>query len=129
MADTKKGREKQAARELKRQQEREIAEARRRGDEAEPPASATDDLAELLGEDDESPDSPRACHRRGCDEPAAFLVLERYQEETGQGAVEAAAALCRTHAAEERPANLDAAYTDYVFRVVPLPVPDETDAE
>ena len=40
-------------------------------------------------EEDESPNSPRQCHRRGCNEPATFVVLERYQEETGHGAVEA----------------------------------------
>lgn len=60
------------------------------------------------------------CHRRGCDEPAAFVVLERYQEETGKGAVEAEAALCRAHIDEESPANLDGAYDDYVFRVDPI---------
>ncbi|GAB3671120.1 hypothetical protein [Halopiger thermotolerans] len=65
--------------------------------------------------------STRSCHRRGCDEPAAFVALERYQEETGKGAVEAEAALCRDHAAEEHPTNLDGAYPDYVFRVEPLP--------
>ncbi|AEH38063.1 hypothetical protein [Halopiger xanaduensis] len=69
--------------------------------------------------------SIRPCHRRDCDEPAAFLALERYQEETGKGAVEAEAALCRDHAAEEHPTNLDGAYPDYVFRVEPLP--EETD--
>ncbi|WP_209438349.1 hypothetical protein [Natronococcus sp. JC468] len=62
----------------------------------------------------------RECHRRGCDEPARFRVLERYQEETGKGAVEAEAVLCRRHTREESPANLDGAYEDYVFRVEPL---------
>ncbi|WP_255170220.1 hypothetical protein [Natrononativus amylolyticus] len=62
----------------------------------------------------------RECHRRDCDEPAAFVVRERYQEETGQGAVEAVATLCRAHTAEEHPTNLDGAYPDYVFRVEPL---------
>lgn len=71
---------------------------------------------------DESPatGSTPNCHRRGCDEPAAFVVLERYQEETGKGAVEAEAALCRDHTDEESPANLGGAYDDYVFRVEPI---------
>lgn len=64
---------------------------------------------------------PETCHRRGCDRPPAFLVLERYQEETGHGAVEARAYLCREHTAEEGPTNLDHVYEDYVFRVDPLP--------
>jgi hypothetical protein len=62
----------------------------------------------------------RTCHRRGCDESARFVVLERYQEETGKGAVEAEAALCRAHTDEESPANLAGAYDGYVFRVEPL---------
>lgn len=65
-------------------------------------------------------DSPPECHRRGCAEQAMFLVLERYQEETGHGAVEAEAVLCREHTDEERPTNLDGSYDDYVFRVEPL---------
>ena len=69
---------------------------------------------------DGSPDSPPECHRRSCTERAAFVVLERYQEETGHGAVEAEAALCQEHAAEERPTNLDGSYADYVFRVESL---------
>ena len=64
--------------------------------------------------------SSHGCHRRGCDEPASFVVLERYQEETGKGAVEAEAALCRDHTDEESPANLGGAYDDYVFRVEPI---------
>ncbi|WIV66716.1 hypothetical protein [Natrialbaceae archaeon AArc-T1-2] len=62
----------------------------------------------------------KTCHRRNCDRPAQFVVLERYQEETGQGAVEAEAALCRDHTAEEHPTNLDGVYEGYVFRVEPL---------
>lgn len=68
----------------------------------------------------ERENAPRTCHRRGCTEPVEFVVLERYQEETGQGAVEAAAFLCRDHTAEESPTNLDGAYADYVFRVEPV---------
>ena len=71
-------------------------------------------------EEGEVPNAPRECHRRGCSEPATFVVLERYQEETGQGAVEATADLCREHTAEESPTNLDGSYADYVFRVDPL---------
>lgn len=111
MPDTKEGRENQARDEEDRQRERELSEALERGDEPEPPA------VEEEGDDGPVP----TCHRRNCDEPAAFRVLERYQEETGHGAVEAEAALCRAHAAEESPTNLDGAYADYVFRVDPLP--------
>ncbi|WP_276301523.1 hypothetical protein [Halorussus lipolyticus] len=123
MADTKDGREKKAKNQERRQQEREIAEARNRADEAEPPGEEADETQRQ----NEGSDAPRACHRRGCDEPAAFSVLERYQEETGHGAVEAEAFLCRDHTAEESPANLDAAYEDYVFRVEQIRTTSETD--
>jgi len=103
MPDTKSGRDKQARDEERRRIERDISEARERGDEAEP-----------------SDDGPGKCYRRGCDEPAAFEVTERYQEETGTGAVEASALLCVDHTAAEGPANLDSAYEGYVFRVVPI---------
>lgn len=76
---------------------------------------------ETRREGGQSRGSARECHRRACNEPAAFLVFERYQEETGHGAVEAEAALCREHTVEESPTNLDSAYADYVFRVEPLP--------
>ncbi|MFC4408623.1 hypothetical protein [Haloarchaeobius iranensis] len=84
------------------------------------------DKKERRGGDDGSA-SPSRCHRRGCDEPATFEVLERYQEETGHGPVEATAVLCREHTDDESPSNLDAAYDGYVFRVVPLPTTDGTD--
>jgi hypothetical protein len=106
MADTKQGRAKQADDEANRQRERDRAEARKRGDEADP---------------DAEDDAPATCYRRDCAEPAAFVVVERYQEEGGHGAVEARVELCATHTAEERPVNLDAVYDDYVFRVEPLP--------
>jgi hypothetical protein len=105
MADTKQGRDKQAHDEAKRQREHDLKEARKRADEAEPDAE----------------DGPVLCYRRGCDDPAAFVVLERYQEEGGHGAVEARVELCEAHTAEESPVNLDAVYDDYVFRVEPLP--------
>ncbi|QSG13498.1 Uncharacterized protein HSBGL_4084 (plasmid) [Halapricum desulfuricans] len=73
------------------------------------------------------PDSFPECHRRGCTEEATFVVLERYQEETGHGAVEAEAVLCREHADEESPTNLDRSYADYVFRVEPLQETLDTD--
>jgi hypothetical protein len=98
-----------------------MAEARDRADEPDPTADDQTDPDETRGEREEDQTSPRECHRRGCTEPATFLVLERYQEETGHGAVEAEAALCREHTAEESPTNLDGVYPDYVFRVVPLP--------
>lgn len=107
MPDTRKGREEQARNEENRQRERDLREARERADEEEPPPA-------------ERGDADRTCHRRGCDEPAAFVVLERYQEETGQGAVEAEVYLCRKHTAEESPTNLEGAYADYVFRVEPI---------
>lgn len=87
------------------------------------------DASETRRAENGEPASPRECHRRGCAEPAAFVVLERYQEETGHGAVEAVAALCRTHTAEEGPANLDGAYPDYVFRVEPLSEAASPDGE
>lgn len=114
MADTKKGREKQARDAETRRQKRDVAEFRERGDESEPPLPEEETEA---ADDDAGPD---ACHRRGCEEPAAFVVLERYQEDTGHGAVEAEAFLCREHTAEESPVNLDGVYDEYVFRVEPL---------
>jgi len=70
--------------------------------------------------EDGARDSPPECHRRGCTERAEFVVLERYLEETGHGAVEAEAVLCRDHTAEESPTNLDSSYAEYVFHVEPL---------
>ena len=121
MADTKEGRENQADNEARRQRERELAEARDRADEPDPTADDLTNSDEARHEGDEHPTSSRECHRRGCTEPATFLVRERYQEETGHGAVESKAALCREHTAEESPTNLDGVYPDYVFRVDPIP--------
>ena len=104
MADTKQGRDKQAHDEANRQQERELRDAESRADETEPPRAG----------------DPEGCYRRNCGETATFVVVERYQEETGHGLVEARAELCADHAAEERPANLDAADADYMFSVTPL---------
>ena len=117
MADTKRGRNKQARDADNRQREQEIQESRERADEAEPP---DEDRDETRSAGDESPDAPQSCHRRGCTRPATFAVLERYQEETGHGAVEVEALLCTEHTAEESPTNLDEDYADYVFRVEPL---------
>lgn len=86
----------------------------------EPGTNAEQHTTAARRPNDGASDSPRQCHRRGCDEPANFVVLERYQEETGHGAVEARAELCRGHTDEESPANLDGAYDDYVFRVEPI---------
>jgi hypothetical protein len=122
MADTKKGREKQARDAETRQQERDVAEFRERADEPEPEPPRADEGAEEAEAADET-ESPRTCHRRGCEEPAAFVVLERYQEDTGHGAVEAEALLCREHTEEESPVNLDGVYEEYVFRVEPLRSP------
>lgn len=97
--------------------EREIRESCERADEAELPRDEQD---EAQRGEDESPDAPRQCHRRGCTAPATFVVLERYQEETGHGAVEVEAFLCIEHTAEESPTNLDESYADYVFRVEPI---------
>ncbi|MDL5363307.1 hypothetical protein [Halalkalicoccus sp. NIPERK01] len=60
------------------------------------------------------------CYRRACEDAAEFRVYERYQEENDLGAVEAEVALCRRHAAEERPSNLGRSYPGYVFRVDPI---------
>lgn len=121
MADTKEGREKQADDADRRQRERAMAEARERADEPEPTIDDEPSPDETQREGDDDSGSPRECHRRGCSEPATFLVSERYQEETGQGAVTSEAALCQAHTAEESPTNLDRAYPDYVFRVEPIP--------
>ena len=121
MADTKKGREKQARDEENRQRSREIEQERDRGEEAEPPRDDQDEVDAPLRNETGNPGSPRECHRRGCTEPVRFVVLERYQEETGQGAVETEVFLCHSHTAEESPTNLDDAYSEYVFRVEPLP--------
>ena len=103
MPDTKSGREKQARNAERRRIERDISEARERSDEEEPPD-----------------DTPTECFRRGCTEPAAFKVMERYQEETGKGAVEATALLCADHTVAEGPSNIDSSYDDYVFQIVPV---------
>jgi hypothetical protein len=120
MADTKRGREEQARHEERRQREREIEQARERSDESEPPTDRSTGRDEAETEDADAPSGGRTCHRRGCDRPAAFVVTERYLEDTGHGAVEATAELCRDHTAEESPTRLDDAYPDYVFRVEPL---------
>ena len=120
MADTKKGRERQARDADNRQRAREIEQERGRGDEREPPQDDQDETTTFVHEETDDPGSPRECHRRDCTEPARFVVLERYQEETGHGAVEAEALLCEEHTAEESPTNLDNAYSEYVFRVDPL---------
>lgn len=56
-----------------------------------------------------------------------FVVLERYQEETGHDAVEAKAALCREHTVKECPTDLDGVYEAYVFRVEPILATGNTD--
>ena len=126
MADTKTGRDEQAREAENRQRERELAEARDRGDEPEPLRDGEAE-AESVGTDPTDP--PRECERRDCTDRATFVVVERYQEETGHGAVEATAVLCRNHTADERPANLDSAYSEYVFRVEPLSTTDTTEME
>lgn len=110
MPDTKRGREEQAAHEDRRQ--RELDNARAFASATEPDETAREP---------EEIDWPPECHRRDCHEPAAFRVLERYHEDTGHGAVEAEALLCRSHTREESPANLDGVFEDYVFRVEVLP--------
>jgi len=121
MADTKRGRERQARDADNRQRAREIEQERGRGDEREPPRDDQDETTAFSREGTDDLGSPRECHRRDCTEPARFVVLERYQEETGHGAVKAEALLCKDHTAEERPTNLDNAYSEYVFHVEPLP--------
>jgi len=111
MPDTKRGRESQARTADDRQRERDVREERERGDEPEPPDGTVD-------ADDK--ETGRTCRRRDCEARATFRVVERYQEETGVGAVTAEAYLCRDHTAEEGPANLDGAYDGYLFRIEPL---------
>lgn len=121
MGDDKRGREKQASDAERRQRERALDEAMERADEAEPPAEETPDTAESTADREEASsgdvNGSRECHRRGCSEPAAFVVRERYLEETGHGAVVAEAYLCREHTAEESPTNLDHSYPEYAFCV------------
>lgn len=111
MPDTKRGREEQAAHEDRRQRELDVARA----------LSAVREPETGVAEPPDDLDWPPECHRRDCHRVATFVVLERYQEETGHGAVEAEALLCPRHTEEESPTNLDRAYEDYVFRVDPLP--------
>jgi hypothetical protein len=92
-------------------------------DEAGPRTAGETAGDEADRERSDSVDPSPTCHRRGCTEPATFVVLERYQEDTGHGAVEAEALLCEDHTDEESPTNLDGVYADYVFRVQPI---DET---
>lgn len=106
MGDTRSGRAEQARDAENRQRERELAEELARSEELPPP---------------ELPDEPRVCHYRGCNELATFRVVERYQEETGKGAVTAEAFMCEAHADDESPTNLRRAYAEYVFLVEPLP--------
>ncbi|SEO87713.1 hypothetical protein SAMN04487948_106116 [Halogranum amylolyticum] len=117
MGDTKRGREKQARQEKRRQRRREMEAELDRGDEPEP--EPTDD--ERVDVESDSSEGPPECHRRGCHDPAAFVVLERYLEETSHSPVEATAMLCVAHTEEEGPTRLEAAYDDYVFRIEPLP--------
>jgi len=127
VADKKEEQEEQAGDEGRRRRERQITDVETRADEGEPPPETRDVTDAAWREDDDGAGSPPRCHRRGCDEPARFEVLERYLEETGHGAVEARAVLCREHTDDESPTNLDAVYDGYVFRVVPLPGTDGTD--
>lgn len=70
------------------------------------------------------------CHRRECHNEGVFLVRERYQEETGNGVVEATARLCQTHASDESPTNLDPVTPEYLFEVTTLtPERGGTDTE
>jgi hypothetical protein len=105
MGDTKASREEQARQAEKRQRERELEEELTRSDEDAPPED----------------EGPAVCHYRGCTDLATYRVTERYQEETGHGAVTAEALVCEAHADDESPTNLDHAYPEYEFRVEPLP--------
>ncbi|SDM83443.1 hypothetical protein SAMN04487949_2745 [Halogranum gelatinilyticum] len=126
MADTKRGRVEQARQAERRQRRRELETALDRLDESEPESldeELDDESEEELGVEAVEPvaDERPVCRRRGCSEPATFVVLERYLEETSNDPVEAAALLCHRHTEEEGPTRLDAAYDDYVFRIEPLP--------
>lgn len=127
MADTKRGRVEQARQAERRQRRRDLETALNRLDEAEPESldeaaaevDATEETLEAEAVDLTTDEHP-VCRRRGCSEPATFVVLERYLEETSHEPVEAAALLCHRHTEEEGPTRLDAAYDDYVFRIDPL---------
>jgi hypothetical protein len=123
MPDTKRGREEQARHADRRQREREMQQAQDRADEPEPVVDRDVADPETRTEREDG-DGGRPCRRRDCDRQAAFLVVERYLEETSQGAVEATAELCREHTAEESPTHLEDAYPEYVFRVEPLETVD-----
>jgi hypothetical protein len=114
------GRENGAKPDAEGQGDRATPEARDRPAEADRPPSGQDADGEAGRQRPGAPDRSPTCHRRGCTEPATFVVLERYQEDTGHGAVEAEALLCRVHTDEESPANLEGVYADYVFRVEPI---------
>lgn len=123
MADTKRGRVEQARQAERRQRRRELEAALDRLDEPEPetPDEESAEEGPEAGAADLTDDERPVCRRRGCSEPATFVVLERYLEETSHDPVEAAALLCHRHTEEEGPTRLDAAYDDYVFRIEPLP--------
>lgn len=110
MADTKKGRDRQARKRERRRIEREMQEERERLDEPEPELDRSGEEVDV-----------ETCHRRNCDRPAVFLVRERYQEETGKGIVEAEAALCTEHTREEGPTNLEVGHPEYMFLIEPHP--------
>lgn len=120
MPDTKRGREEQERHAERRQREREMQQAQERADEPEPTVDRDVSDPETRAEQPDVPDDGRPCRRRDCDRQAAFLVVERYLEETSNGAVEATAELCLEHTAEESPTHLEDAYAGYVFRVEPL---------
>ena len=122
MANTTEDGDERADDEARRRQEREEGVRVRDADDSRVPLDGT--VA-----DRREADPPRTCHRRGCDEPAQFVVLERYLEETGHGAVEATAYLCTDHTREESPTNLDGVFEDYVFRVEPLAGSADSDEE
>ncbi|WP_328517208.1 hypothetical protein [Haladaptatus caseinilyticus] len=101
MADDKKSRNKQSHDEENRQRVWEVEQAHERMDETKS-RDEQNEADESRDERKENSDSPRKCHRRECDEPAKFVALERYQEETDHGSVEAEASPCQRHTAEEQ---------------------------
>jgi hypothetical protein len=120
MTDSENDRENGAEPDAESQGGRAKPEARDPSEEAERPRFRGDAGGEAGRDRPDALDPSPTCHRRGCTEPASFVVLERYQEETGHGAVEAEAFLCRDHTDEESPTNLEGVYADYVFRVEPI---------
>lgn len=56
-----------------------------------------------------------------CGETAEFFAFERWEAEDGVGAVESDTPLCRECVADDKPRHLDQAYSNYVYKISPVP--------